>query len=103
MTVAIKYSSKSSEQWKSQLIETLYDNVRKNEFWDSYYEKTTKFSSINIHLGIFIEPYLQLISKNTQTISISRHWYLLIKRQSHGRIWSFCLTGSIHGKTTFGI
>lgn len=68
MTVAIKYSSKSSEQWKSQLIETLYDNVRKNEFWDSYYEKTTKFSSINIHLGIFIEPYLQLIIDEKKTI-----------------------------------
>lgn len=103
MTVNIKYSSKSAENWKNPLIDALYNSIKENEFWDSYYKKTGQFSNINIHLGIFIEPYLQLIIEGKKTIEsrfsvnqcspfgkVSKGDVLLLKR-SGGPIVAICL------------
>lgn len=107
MTVPIKYSSKSSEKWKNQLLNILYDNIKKNDFWDSYYKKTYKFSKISIHLGIFIEPYLQLIIDEKKTIEsrfsvnqcppfekVQKGDILLLKR-SGGPIVGICIINDV--------
>lgn len=116
MIVSIKYSSKSSEKWKNQLIETLYTSIKKDVFWNSYYQDTEKFSRINIHLGIFVEPYLQLIIDEKKTIEsrfsvnkcppfgrVSKGDILLLKRSSGpivaicqiNHVWSYHLDKSL--------
>jgi hypothetical protein len=103
MEVVIKYSPQSPEKWKDQLVELVHQNIEKNDFWNSYYSDTKKFSSINIHLGIFVEPYLQLIIEGKKTIEsrfsvnrcppfgrVSKGDILLLKR-SGGPIVAICL------------
>ncbi len=107
MEVIIKYSSKSPEKWKSQLIELIHKNIQRNDFWNSYYSSTNKFSGLNIHLGIFVEPYLQFIIEGKKTIEsrfsvnrcppfgrVSKGDILLLKR-SGGPIVAICLINDV--------
>ena len=66
--IDIEYSTKSSVPWKTELIDVLSDEIKENEFWSDYFNKTNCFSTINIHLGIFIEPYLQFIIDGKKTL-----------------------------------
>ncbi|QMW05414.1 ASCH domain-containing protein [Spirosoma foliorum] len=110
----ISYHHELSQRGK--LITVLHNNLHSNNFWSTRIEQLTQDQSIKIHLGIFVEPFLQYIFEGRKTVesrfSINKTApydkvnvgdVLLLKRSGGpiiglcqiSQIWSYQLTPSL--------
>ena len=64
----IKYSSKLNQQWEKPLFQQLTLQLKQYKSWENIFANKEWFNKYNIHLGVFIEPYLDLILKGKKTI-----------------------------------
>ena len=75
----------SGVSWHSVVIKNLQSEVKGDLFWERYLENlfTTKPVPYNIHLAVFIEPYLQFILEGKKTVE-SR--FSAIRCAPYGRV-----------------
>jgi hypothetical protein len=87
-----------------QMFQTLRTQFKGDSFWSEYF-KSDEFENAAIHLGVFVEPYIQYILEGKKTIesrfSMNRsapykkvcNGDILLLKRSGGPIVALCLIG----------
>lgn len=64
--ISIQYHPLRKDIWRVSLLDVLRRGVEGDAFWQKYLELDSK--KVNVHLGIFVEPYLQYILDGKKTL-----------------------------------
>ncbi len=104
MNCRIKYDPKGvSAQWLDSMVDSIQPSST-NDYWKKYFSdlKTDSSKKQSVHLGIFIEPYLEFVLAGKKTIesrfSINRcapfervnEGDLLLIKESSGPVVAIC-------------
>ncbi|WP_439880934.1 ASCH domain-containing protein [Pontibacter sp. MBLB2868] len=68
MMFDIKYSAKGVEEWKDSLYTALNRVLLYDDYWRQVFNNELYKCNIRVHLGVFVEPYLQYILDGQKTL-----------------------------------
>ena len=64
--IEIKYSTQKKDSWYLPLLNLIRKDIEKDTFWRDFFD--VEYKKVNLHLGVFIEPYLQLVLDGEKTL-----------------------------------